>query len=74
VLHDVRVPDWELTRHAWHTLAVEVRGNKISVWVDGKFALEHVDGHHPFLKGTVGLKTYQAKPVVFDNIVVVPLD
>jgi hypothetical protein len=74
LLHDVRVPDWELTWYDWHTLAVEVRGNNISVWVDGKFALEHVDGHEPFLKGTVGFKTYSAKRVFFDNIKVTPLD
>jgi hypothetical protein len=74
LLSDVRVPDWELTPFDWHTLAVEVRGSKISVWVDGRFALEHVDGHEPFLKGTVGLKTYKAKPIFFDNVIVTPLD
>jgi hypothetical protein len=74
LLRDERVPDWELTWYDWHTLAVEVRGNKISIWVDGKFAFEHVDGHEPFLKGTVGFKTYSAKRVFFDNIKVTPLD
>jgi hypothetical protein len=74
VLHAVRVPDWELTTHEWHTVAVEVEGNKISIWVDGKFAFEYVDDYYPFLKGTVGVTSFRAKPIFYDNIIVTPLD
>jgi hypothetical protein len=69
-----RVPDWELTRTEWHTLTVEVKGNRIGIWVDGKFAFEYVDDHYPFLKGTVGFNTFGARPVFYDNIKVTPLD
>jgi hypothetical protein len=42
--------------------------------VDDVFAYEYVDDKAPFLKGTVGLKTYRAEPVIYDNVVVKPLN
>ena len=63
-----------MNRGAWHTLVVEVRGNKIMIWVNDVFAFEYVDDHHPFLKGTVGFKTFESEPVLYDNIIVKPLD
>jgi hypothetical protein len=73
ILHEVQVEGLELTRGEWHTLVVEVQGTKIRVWVDDIFAFEYVDGHHPFLSGTVGFKTFESQPVYYDNLVVTPL-
>jgi uncharacterized repeat protein (TIGR01451 family) len=66
--------DGELTRWAWHTLVVEVEGNKISAWLDGEHAFTYRDTKEPFLKGTVGFKVYKADIVSFDNLLVTPLD
>jgi hypothetical protein len=73
-LREEQVDGLELTRGAWHTLAVEVQGNRIKIWVDGVFAFEYVDDKSPFLQGTVGFKTYDAEPVYYDNLTVTPLD
>ena len=73
-MREEKIEGVELTRHAWHKLVVEVRGNSIKIWVDGVFAYEHVDNKHPFLQGTVGFKTFEAEPVRFDNMVVTSLD
>ncbi len=74
ILREEKIDGVELTRNAWHKLAVEVRGNSMKIWVDGVFAYEHVDNKAPFLQGTVGFKTYESEPVRYDNIVVTALD
>ncbi|MFN2224727.1 MAG: family 16 glycoside hydrolase [Anaerolineae bacterium] len=74
ILREEKIAGLSLTHGQWHLLAVEVRGNSIKIWVDGVFAYEFVDGKAPFLKGTVGLKTYIAEPVIYDNVVVKPLN
>jgi hypothetical protein len=74
ILREERVEALELTRGAWHALAVEVQGNRIAIWVDGVFAFDYVDDKSPFLQGTVGFKTFEAEPVLYDNIIVTPLD
>ncbi len=62
-----------LTREAWHTLMVEVRGANIKVWFDGEPSLDFSDPKEPFLIGTVGLKSYKADWISYDDIVVTPL-
>ena len=62
-----------LTRNVWHTLVVEVRGDNIKVWYDGELSLDFTDPKEPFLMGTVGLKTYKADWISFDDITVTPL-
>jgi hypothetical protein len=74
LIREEQVDAVDLARGVWHTLAVEVRGNQIKIWVDGVFAFEHVDNTSPFLQGTVGFKTYEAEPVFYDNLVVTPLN
>jgi hypothetical protein len=74
LLREERVDGVELTGGVWHTLALEVRGNRIKIWVDGVFAFEYVDDKSPFLQGTVGFKTYKAEPVFYDGLIVTPLD
>jgi uncharacterized repeat protein (TIGR01451 family) len=69
---DVQLPG-ALTRNTWHTLVVEVRGANIKVWYDGELSLDFTDPKEPFLLGTVGLKTYKANWISFDDIVVTPL-
>jgi uncharacterized repeat protein (TIGR01451 family) len=61
------------TRNAWHTLVVEVRGANIKVWYDGELSLDYTDPKEPFLMGTVGLKTYKAEWISYDDITVTPL-
>jgi hypothetical protein len=73
-LREEQVDGVTLTRGVWHTLAVEVQGNRIKIWVDGVFAFEYVDDKSPFLQGTVGFKTYRSEPVLYDNLIVTPLD
>ena len=73
-LREERVEAVDLARGVWHTLAVEVQGNRIKIWVDGVFAFEHVDDKSPFLQGTVGFITYRSEPVLYDNLIVEPLD
>jgi hypothetical protein len=74
ILREAKIEAIDLIRNQWHTLAVEVRGNRISIWVDGVFTYDYVDGKEPFLKGTVGFKTFDSRPAFFDNIVVTPLE
>jgi uncharacterized repeat protein (TIGR01451 family) len=71
-LADVQLPG-ALTRNTWHTLVVEVRGANIKVWYDGELSLDYTDPKEPFLLGTVGLKTYNANWISYDDIVVTPL-
>jgi hypothetical protein len=73
-LREERPEALQLARGVWHKLAVEVQGNRIKIWVDGLFAFEYVDDKSPFLQGTVGFITYRAEPVLFDNLIVTPLD
>ncbi len=63
-----------LTRGTWHTMAVEVRGARILVWLDGELAIDWTDPKEPFLTGTVGFKTYKAEWISFDDVVVTPLN
>ncbi|MEJ2737161.1 MAG: DUF1080 domain-containing protein [Anaerolineae bacterium] len=72
-LQTVTLPG-ELERHIWHTLKVEVRGNRIQAWLNGQKTIDYVDTKEPFLTGTVGFKTYRADTVSYDNLVVTPLD
>jgi uncharacterized repeat protein (TIGR01451 family) len=66
--------DGTLERYQWHTLVVEVRGANIKVWFNGDQYIDYNDTKEPFLTGTVGLKTFKADTVSFDNVVVTPLD
>jgi hypothetical protein len=59
---------------SWYTLAVEVRGNHIKVWLDGVLALDYVDEKLPFLTGTVGYKVHETQTASFDDILVRRLD
>jgi uncharacterized repeat protein (TIGR01451 family) len=72
-LQTVSLPG-ELKRYVWHTLKVEVRGNRIRAWLNGQLTIDYVDTKEPFLTGTVGFKTYKAQTVSYDNLVVTPLD
>jgi hypothetical protein len=74
ILREEQVDGLEMPRGTWHTLVVEVQGNKITIWVNGVFAFEYVDNKSPFLQGTVGLKTFESEPVYYDNMVVTPLN
>ncbi|MEJ2210291.1 MAG: DUF1080 domain-containing protein [Anaerolineae bacterium] len=74
ILREEKVAGLSLTHGQWHRLLVEVSGNHIKIWVDDVFAYEYVDDKAPFLKGTVGLKTYRAEPVIYDNVIVKPLN
>jgi uncharacterized repeat protein (TIGR01451 family) len=65
--------DGNLTRWAWHTVVVEVRGDNIKVWLDGVQYIDYNDTKEPFLTGTVGLKVYKAETVSFDDVIVTPL-
>ena len=71
IVHYLSWPN-TLTRNTWHTLAVEVRGANIKVWYDGELSLDYTDPKEPFLFGTVGLKTYKADWISYDDIVVTP--
>jgi uncharacterized repeat protein (TIGR01451 family) len=66
--------DGNLQRWRWYTLAVEVVGNRIKVWLDGDLYIDYVDEKEPFLTGTVGLKTYKADTVSFDDVIVTPIN
>jgi uncharacterized repeat protein (TIGR01451 family) len=67
--------DGSLARWAWHTVVVEVCGDRISVWLNGvKYIDNFQDPKEPFLTGTVGLKTYKANTVSFDDILVTPIN
>jgi uncharacterized repeat protein (TIGR01451 family) len=70
-LAEVQLPG-SFTRDTWHTLAVEVRDANIKVWYDGELSLDYTDPKEPFLFGTVGLKTYKANWISYDDIVVTP--
>jgi hypothetical protein len=74
ILREERIEAIELTRGVWHTLVIEVQVNHIKIWVDGVFAFEYVDDKSPFLQGTVGFKTFESEPVLYDNLVVTPLN
>jgi hypothetical protein len=63
-----------LARYQWHTIEVEVRGANIKVWLNGVQYIDFTDPKEPFLTGTIGLKTFKANTVSFDDILVEPLD
>lgn len=63
-----------LARYQWHTIEVEVRGANVKVWLNGDQYIDYTDTKEPFLTGTVGLKTFKANTVSFDDILVEPLD
>ena len=66
--------DGALARNVWHTVEVEVVGANIKVWLDGVLYIDYTDSKEPFLTGTIGLKTFKADTVSFDDILVTPLD
>ncbi|MDG0793327.1 hypothetical protein OMP38_22630 [Cohnella ginsengisoli] len=51
---------------------VVVSGNQIELYIDGDLQLSAADGGVSFVKGKVGLETYQAT-VLFDNVQVIEL-
>ena len=59
--------------YRWYTLAVEVRGANIQVFLDGELVLNWTDPLLPFLSGTVGFKVHETKTATFDNVIVTPL-
>jgi uncharacterized repeat protein (TIGR01451 family) len=73
-LKEVNVPG-PFERHRWYTLAVEVEGDNIRVYLDDDDVpvIDYVDVKEPFLTGTVGFKTYKAETGSFDNVLVTPL-
>lgn len=62
----------EMKKYTWYTLAVEVRGSNIKIFVDGALALEHNDS--TFSSGTVGFVGYKMEDAAFDNVLVTSLD
>lgn len=66
--------DGTLARWTWHTIVVEVRGYNVQVWLNGVQYINYDDTKEPFLTGTIGLKTFKANTVSFDDIIVTPLD
>ncbi|HSJ59299.1 MAG TPA: PKD domain-containing protein [Anaerolineae bacterium] len=66
--------DGKLERYRWYKLTVEVRGHNIKAWLDDVLYIDYNDTKYPFLTGTVGVKTFKANTVSFDDIVVTPLD
>jgi uncharacterized repeat protein (TIGR01451 family) len=66
--------DGALQRWHWYTLTVEVSGNRIKAWLDGDLYIDYVDEKEPFLTGTIGLKTFKADTVSFDDVIVTPID
>jgi hypothetical protein len=66
--------DGNLTRWAWHSVVVEVRGANVKVWLNGVQYIDYTDEKEPFLTGTVGLKVYKAETVSFDDVIVTPLE
>ncbi|MCA9230423.1 MAG: DUF1080 domain-containing protein [Planctomycetales bacterium] len=55
----------------WHSYDVTIVGNKISVLLDGKPAVEYVDAE-PLLRGRVGLQ-FNEGPIAFRNVRLKPL-
>jgi uncharacterized repeat protein (TIGR01451 family) len=66
--------DGKFERHRWYTIVVEVRGANIQVWLDGVKYIDYNDTKEPFLTGTIGLKTFKANTVSFDDVLVTPLN
>jgi uncharacterized repeat protein (TIGR01451 family) len=66
--------DGNLQRYRWYTVAIEVRGANIKVWLDDVLYIDYTDTAYPFLTGTVGFKTHLADTTSFDDVVVTPLD
>ncbi len=60
-------------RDVWYKLTVEVRGPRITVWLDDQQVIDYVDTKVPFLTGTVGFKTHETWTASFDDLVVTPL-
>jgi hypothetical protein len=60
-------------RHRWYHLAVEVRGDRIIVQLDGQEVINYVDPIEPFLAGTVGFKVHETQTASFDNLIVTRL-
>ncbi len=52
--------------HVWHTLRVEFAGQRIAVWLNGKKAIDMVDGHFVG-PGSVGLWTKADSVTAFDD-------
>jgi uncharacterized repeat protein (TIGR01451 family) len=55
----------------WFTVAVEVQGQDIRVYVDDNLVMEAEDDTYP--TGTVGMKTYRLREGLWDDIVVTPI-
>ncbi len=63
-----------LRRNYWHTVRVEVLGNRIKCYVDGQLAIDYLDDvGTQFLSGTVGFFTYKAADARFDDVKIRPL-
>lgn len=71
-LHEVSLQR-TFQRNEWYNLAVEVRGANIKVYWEGDLVIDYTDTKQPFLKGTIGFKTYKSKTASLDNVVVTPL-
>ncbi len=68
-------PLGELWFGTWHHVAVEVRGNTMTGFIDGVKVLEFTDTEGTIIpSGTVGLAPYRAPLVLFDDVRVTPLD
>lgn len=63
---DARSFGGNVARNQWHTLRVEYRGPKHSVFLDGRKALEVEDGHIT-APGTIGLWTKADSVTSFDD-------
>jgi uncharacterized repeat protein (TIGR01451 family) len=59
--------------YRWYTLAVEVRGANIKVFLDGELVLDWTDPLLPFTSGTVGFKVHETRTATFDDVIVTPL-
>ncbi|MEJ2207777.1 MAG: hypothetical protein P8129_01915 [Anaerolineae bacterium] len=59
--------------YRWYSLAVEVRGANIKVFLEGVLVLDWTDPVLPYLSGTVGFKVHETKTATFDDVIVTPL-
>ena len=60
-------------RNRWYALTVEVKGPRITIWLNGQQVIDFEDPFEPFLTGTVGFKVHETQTASFDDLIVTPL-
>ena len=58
------------TGDVWHDVEIDVKGNRIQIWLDGVKQIDYTDNNNPLMSGGYGPYTYSQQYAYFKDIMI----